>query len=341
MQNSTIRHDWTLAEIEAIYHQPLMHLLYQAQTIHRSQFNPNEVQAASLLSIQTGSCPEDCSYCPQSVHHQTDVEPEKMMDLDAVIAAAKKAKAMGATRFCMGSAVRKPTNRQLDAIIPMIHAVKALNLETCLTTGMLTETQAARLKVAELDYYNHNLDTSPEYYPEIITTRTYEDRLDTLATVQKAGLKVCCGGILGLGESLADRLSFLQQLTQLNPHPQSVPINQLIPTEGTPLANQEAVDPIEFVRVVATARILMPGAYIRLSGWRKVLSSETQTLCFFAGANSIFIGETLLTRKNSLPEEDQVLFNKLGLQLEMSPKYTEDVHRSIPTPITLSATTVS
>lgn len=337
MNNIHFRHDWTLSEIEAIYQQPLMDLLYQAHTIHREQFNPNAVQAASLISIRTGSCPEDCSYCPQSVHHQTDVEPEKMMGLEAVIAAAKKAKAMGATRFCMGSAVRKPTNRQIDAIIPMIQAVNALNLETCLTTGMLTEDQAEKLKLADLDYYNHNLDTSPEYYPEIITTRTYNDRLETLAVLQKVGIKVCCGGILGLGETLADRFSFLQQLSQLNPHPQSVPINQLIPTEGTPLANQKTVDPIEFVRIIATARILMPGAYVRLSGWRKVLSDETQALCFFAGANSIFIGETLFTRKNALPEADQQLFEKLGLQLELSPKYSEDNQRTIPTPVAICA----
>ncbi len=298
---------------------PFNDLLFQAHGVHRRHHDPNRIQASTLLSIKTGACPEDCAYCPQSVHHQTPVERERLLSLDEVLTGARAAKQGGATRFCMGAAWRNPSDRNLDRVIAMVEAVKAEGLETCVTLGMLTAVQAGRLRQAGLDYYNHNLDTSPEFYGEIISTRVYQDRLDTLEHVRRAGIKVCCGGILGMGESRRDRARLLEQLANLPTPPESVPINMLVQVEGTPLTGQEALDPLEFIRIVAVARILMPRSQLRLSAGREQMSDETQALCFFAGANSIFFGERLLTTANPARSHDLQLLDRLGLRLEEAP----------------------
>lgn len=305
---------WTKAQVEQIYNKPFLTLLDEARAIQLAHHKPNEIEMATLLSIKTGACPEDCGYCSQSGHHQTTIEKEKLMSVEAVLEKAKSAKASGARRFCMGAAWRNPPEKALPLLKEMIEQVKALGLETCMTLGMLNEHQVQALKEAGLDYYNHNLDTSPEYYEKVVTTRSYQDRLNTLALVQSSGIKVCCGGILGLGETRDDRISFLTTLANLSPAPESVPINHLVPIEGTPLANEKAVDAIEFVRTIATARILMPQSVIRLSAGRMQMSDELQALCFFAGANSIFLGNKLLTTDNPTASEDELLFKKLGLK---------------------------
>jgi len=311
-----IRTDWTLDEVRTLFDAPFNDLLYRAHTIHRQCFNPNEVQISTLLSIKTGGCPEDCAYCPQSVHYGSDVDTHKLMDLEEVLAAARAARERGATRFCMGAAYRSPRSGQLERIGAMISAIHDLGMETCATLGMLSEEQAATLKQAGLDYYNHNLDTSERYYPQIISTRTYKDRLDTLAAVRGAGLKVCCGGIVGMGEEADDRAAMLQTLATLPEHPGSVPINLLVRVEGTPLAEAGALDPVEFVRTIAVARILMPRSHVRLSAGRTDMSDEMQTLCFFAGANSIFYGEKLLTTDNPAADRDMELLRRLGMRPE-------------------------
>ena len=311
-----IRHDWTLPEVQALFARPLLDLLLDAQRVHREHHAPNSVQMSTLLSIKTGACPEDCAYCPQSVRYDTGLEREALMEVAAVRERAERARAAGATRFCMGAAYRSPKGKELKVIAAMIREVRALGLETCATLGMLTAEQARELKDAGLDYYNHNLDTSPEFYGEIITTRTYQDRLDTLEAVRAADLKVCCGGILGMGESPADRARLLLTLANLPEHPESVPINQLVQVEGTPLAGAAALDPFEFVRAIAVARLLMPRSYVRLSAGRQDMSDELQALCFMAGANSIFYGERLLTTGNPDVERDRRLFERLGLKAE-------------------------
>jgi len=308
-----VRNDWSRAEVRALFEQPFNELLFQAHSTHRAHFDPNAVQVSTLLSIKTGGCPEDCSYCPQSVHHDTGLEAERLMDIEAVVTAARRAKAAGATRFCMGAAWRNPKGRNFERVLEMVERVRAEGLETCATLGMLDGEQAAALKQAGLDYYNHNLDTSPEFYGEIITTRTYDDRLDTLAHVREAGINVCCGGIVGLGEGREDRVSMLCELANLPEHPGSVPINRLVKVEGTPLDEQPDIEPLEFVRTLAVARILMPASYVRLSAGRTDMSDELQALCFFAGANSIFYGEKLLTTGNPDTARDDALFAKLGL----------------------------
>jgi biotin synthase len=308
-----VRHDWTRAEVRALFDLPFPDLMFQAQTVHRMHFDPRAVQISTLLSIKTGGCPEDCAYCPQSASHETDVAAEKLMSRDAVLEQAQAAKGAGASRFCMGAAWRSPKDRDLDQVCAMVEGVKALGLETCATLGMLTPVQAERLKTAGLDYYNHNLDTSPEYYGAIITTRTYQDRLDTLAHVRDAGIRVCCGGIVGMGESAEDRIGMIATLASLPVHPESVPINMLVRVAGTPLAQGEAIDPIDFVRTIAVARIAMPKSVVRLSAGREDMSTETQALCFLAGANSIFYGPKLLTTPNPAPDRDMHLLDRLGL----------------------------
>ncbi|MGD8547396.1 MAG: biotin synthase BioB, partial [Thiohalophilus sp.] len=305
---------WQVDEIDGLFNLPFNDLLFHAQQAHRHYFDPNQVQVSTLLSIKTGKCPEDCGYCPQSVRYETGLEVEPLMPLDEVVEAAKVAKEKGSSRFCMGAAWRSPKDRDLEPVIEMVKAVKELGLETCLTLGMLTESQTQQLKEAGLDYYNHNLDTSPEFYGEVITTRTYQDRLDTLERVREAGMHVCCGGILGMGESRHDRVRLLQQLANQPAHPESVPINMLVRVEGTPLADAGDFDHIEFVRSIAVARILMPRSYVRLSAGREEMSDEMQALCFLAGANSVFYGEKLLTTPNPGADHDQLLFNKLGIQ---------------------------
>jgi len=313
-QQSELRHDWRREEIAGLFDQSFADLLFLAQQIHRQRFDPNAVQVSTLLSIKTGKCPEDCAYCPQSVRFETELEPEPLMPLEEVIEAAQHARQSGASRFCMGAAWRSPKDRDLDKVVEMVEAVKSLGLETCLTLGMLNDKQAKRLKEAGLDYYNHNLDTSPEFYNDIITTRTYEDRLQTLQHVRSAGINVCCGGILGMGESRNDRVGLLQELANQQPHPESVPINMLVRVEGTPLQDASEFDPIEFVRTIAVARILMPQSYVRLSAGREEMSDEMQALCFLAGANSIFYGEKLLTTPNPAQGHDMELFGKLGIR---------------------------
>jgi biotin synthase len=307
------RHDWTRDEVAALLALPLPELIFRAQTVHRRHFDPTEVQISTLLSIKTGGCPEDCAYCPQSVHYDTGVAASKLMDTAAVLAAARDAKAAGASRFCMGAAWREPRDRDIDHVVTMVKGVKALGLETCVTLGMLEQRQARRLADAGLDYYNHNLDTSPEFYGAIITTRTYEDRLDTLARVRDAGIKVCCGGIVGLGETTADRAGLIATLASLPVHPESVPINALVRVEGTPLANAAAVDPIDLARTIAAARIVMPRSMVRLSAGREGMTDEAQALCFLAGANSIFYGARLLTTPNPAEDRDRRLLDRLGL----------------------------
>jgi len=308
-----VRHDWTRAEIGALFDLPFPELLFRAQSIHRQYFDPAEVQISTLLSIKTGGCPEDCAYCPQSARYNTGVNAEKLMALDAVLAEARAAKSAGASRFCMGAAWRSPKDRDLEQVCAMVGAVKGLGLETCATLGMLSAAQAHALKRAGLDYYNHNLDTSPEFYGEIITTRVYRDRLETLEHVRDAGINVCCGGIVGMGESRADRIGMIATLAALPVHPESVPINMLVRVAGTPLADQPPLDPFEFVRTIAVARITMPRSMVRLSAGREEMSEQTQALCFLAGANSIFYGPKLLTTANPERDRDRVLLDKLGL----------------------------
>jgi len=311
-----VRTDWTLEEARALFALPFNDLLFHAQRVHRLNFDPNRVQVSTLLSIKTGACPEDCAYCPQSVRYDTGVEREELLDLAEVLGAARTARDSGATRFCMGAAYRNPRPGQLERIKDMVREVRALGLETCATLGMLTPGQARELKEAGLDYYNHNLDTSEAFYGEIITTRTYQDRLDTLRAVRDAGLNVCCGGILGMGESELDRVQLLHTLATLPQHPESVPINQLVQVQGTPLAGLPPLDPLELVRTIATARLLMPKSYVRLSAGRTDMSDAVQALCFLAGANSIFHGEKLLTTPNPGRSRDQELFARLGIEPE-------------------------
>jgi biotin synthase len=312
------RHDWTRAQVRALFALPFPELMFRAQGVHRAHFDPTEVQISTLLSIKTGGCPEDCAYCPQSAKYDTGVKAEKLMRLDAVLAEARAAKAAGASRFCMGAAWREPKERDLDQVCEMVAGVRALGLETCATLGMLTAAQARRLKASGLDYYNHNLDTSPEYYGEIITTRTYQERLDTLGHVREAGIHVCCGGIVGMGESEDDRIGMIVTLANLPVHPESVPINLLVRVAGTPLASGEQkaapLDPLDFVRTIAVARIVMPQSVVRLSAGREDMSEETQALCFLAGANSIFYGPKLLTTPNPERDRDLRLLDKLCLR---------------------------
>jgi biotin synthase len=308
-----VRHDWTRAEVRALFALPFPDLMFEAQRIHRLHFDPCEVQISTLLSIKTGGCPEDCAYCPQSIHYQTGVKAEKLMSLDAVLAEARAAKQAGAGRFCMGAAWRSPKDRDLEQVCAMVEGVKSLGLETCATLGMLTDAQAHRLKKAGLDYYNHNLDTSPEYYGQIISTRTYQDRLETLAHVRAAGIHVCCGGIVGMGEDLDDRIGMIATLASLPVHPESVPINMLVQVDGTPLATGKTLDPLDFVRTIAVARITMPKSMVRLSAGREDMSDETQALCLLAGANSIFYGPKLLTTPNPDQDHDTRLLGRLGM----------------------------
>ena len=313
-----VRTDWTLDEARAIFAAPFSDLMFHAQRVHRENFAPNRVQVSTLLSIKTGACPEDCKYCPQSVRYDTGLEREELLELEAVVEAAQAAKANGATRFCMGAAYRSPKPKQLEQIKRMVREVRALGLETCATVGMLSPEQAHELKDAGLDYYNHNLDTSPEYYGEVITTRTYKDRLDTLQAVRDAGINVCCGGILGMGESEDDRVALLHTLATLPQHPESVPINQLVQVPGTPLHGLPELDPLDLVRAIATARLLMPKSYVRLSAGRTEMDDSVQALCFLAGANSIFYGDRLLTTPNPGRSHDEQLFARLGLETEAS-----------------------
>lgn len=312
-QVSDTRHDWTREEVLALFRQPFNDLLFQAQVVHRQHFNPNEVQLSTLLSIKTGACPEDCKYCPQSARYDTGLEKEQLMAVEQVIEEAKAAKATGATRFCMGAAWRSPKDRDLPAVAEMVREVKALGMETCMTLGMLKAEQAQMLADAGLDYYNHNLDTSPEYYGEIITTRTYEDRLNTLDNVRRAGMKVCAGGIVGMGEGDKDRAGLLMQLANLPQHPESVPINMLVKVAGTPLDQQEDLDPFEFIRTIAVARIMMPQSHVRLSAGREEMNDQMQALAFMAGANSIFYCDKLLTTPNPKANRDMQLLERLGI----------------------------
>ena len=309
-----LRHDWSVAEVEALFALPFNDLIYRAQTAHRQRFDANEVQMSTLLSIKTGGCAEDCAYCPQAAQYQTGVEADKLMSVAKVVAEAKAAKDGGASRYCMGAAWRELKDRDVAAICDIVKGVKDLGLETCMTLGMLTETQADALADAGLDYYNHNIDTSPEFYGEIITTRTYDDRLQTLDRVRSAGMKVCCGGIVGLGEGRRDRAGMLVTLANMAEHPESVPINMLVQVEGTPLHGTDALDPLEFVRTIAVARIMMPASMVRLSAGRETMSDEVQALAFLAGANSIFCGPKLLTTANPTQPRDEMLFDKLGLK---------------------------
>ncbi|MAL97507.1 MAG: biotin synthase BioB [Alteromonadaceae bacterium] len=321
-----LRHDWTMAEVRELLALPFNDLLFRAQTVHRQNFDPNEVQVSTLLSIKTGACPEDCKYCPQSGHYNTGLEKEKLLEIQKVISEARNAKEKGASRFCMGAAWRSPTAKDLPYVLDMVREVKSLGLETCMTLGMLTGEQASALAEAGLDYYNHNLDTSAEYYDQIITTRTYSDRLRTLAHVRDAGMKVCCGGIMGMGESEDDRAGLLVQLANLPKHPESVPINMLVKVEGTPLADEADLEPFDFVRTVAVARILMPQSHVRLSAGREDMNEQMQALCFFAGANSIFYGEKLLTTANPEADRDRQLFQKLGIRPEQREQTQPEAH---------------
>lgn len=322
-QAFNLRHDWRLEEVKSLFNQPFNDLLFQAQTVHRKHHNPNKMQLSTLLSIKTGACPEDCKYCPQSGRYNTNLKKEKLAAIEQVLTEAKKAKAGGASRFCMGAAWRNPPKKHIPALAAMIKGVRNLGLETCMTLGMLDQEQAKALADAGLDYYNHNLDTSPDFYDKIITTRTYSDRLATLANVREAGMKVCCGGILGLGESIEDRFQLLLTLANFSEHPESVPINILVPIPGTPLENAKPLDNIAFIRTVAVARIMMPKSYIRFSAGRETLNNEMHMLCYLAGINSIFIGEKLLTTPNPDQNRDYQLFAKLGIQPDKSTTKTK------------------
>lgn len=317
MQEKTaIRHDWTEAEVRALFELPFNDLMFQAQTVHRQYFNPNEVQVSTLLSIKTGACPEDCKYCPQSAHYSTGLEKERLLEVERVVEKAKQAKASGSSRFCMGAAWKHPHERDMPYVLDMVRQVKELGLETCMTLGMLDQDKADRLADAGLDYYNHNLDTSPEYYDKIITTRTYQDRLDTLQHVRDSGMKICSGGILGMGETATDRIGLLRQLANMPVQPESVPINMLVKVEGTPLENAEDLDNLDFLRSIAVARIMMPASHVRLSAGRESMSDEMQAMAFMAGANSIFYGECLLTTPNPETHRDLQLFKRLGINPE-------------------------
>lgn len=311
-----MRYDWTVEEIAALFDLPFNDLMFQAQQAHRANFDANEVQLSTLLSIKTGGCPEDCKYCPQSSRYNTDVESELLMKKEDVMKAARAAKQQGASRFCMGAAWREPKGRAFDLVLDMIREVKDMDMEACATLGMLDAEQARKLKDAGLDYYNHNLDTDPEYYKEIISTRTYADRLDTLKNVRAEGMSVCCGGIVGMGESVKNRAGMIAQLARMNPHPESVPVNMLVKVEGTPMQELDDLDNFDFIRTLAVARITMPSSHVRLSAGREVMSEEMQSLCFLAGANSIFYGEKLLTTGNTEADQDQALFAKLGIRPE-------------------------
>ena len=310
---TALRHDWTRQDAQDLYDAPFNDLLFLAHTVHRRHFDPNKVQKSRLLSIKTGGCPEDCGYCSQSAHHPTGLTATKLMEVERVLAEARRARDAGATRYCMGAAWRSPKDRDMDTVVAMVRGVRAMGMETCMTLGMLSVEDVLRLKDAGLDYYNHNIDTSERYYDKIITTRSFADRLDTLARVREAGIKVCAGGIVGMGEEAADRVDMLVTLANLPQHPESVPINMLIPIEGTPLGDIERLDPIAFVRTIALARIMMPISYVRLSAGRTEMTEEMQALCFFAGANSVFVGECLLTADNPGDDADSVLFAKLGI----------------------------
>ncbi|MGM1051848.1 MAG: biotin synthase BioB [Pseudomonadota bacterium] len=323
------RHDWRLDEIEALFALPFNDLLFRAQQVHRAHFDPNAVQVSTLLSIKTGACPEDCKYCPQSGHYSTGLGKEKLLEIEKVVEQALAAREAGASRFCMGAAWKSPREKDLGAVLEMVRRVKALGLETCMTLGMVDNDQAGRLAEAGLDYYNHNLDTSPEFYGEIITTRTYADRLATLGHVREAGMKVCSGGILGMGEAPRDRAALLQQLVRLEPHPESVPINMLVKVPGTPLEHGEDLDPIEFIRAIAVARILMPTSHVRLSAGREQMNESTQALALMAGANSIFYGERLLTTANPQAALDRALFAKLGLHPERRDTCVDDARAQV------------
>lgn len=316
MQQPEIRHDWRREEIHALYNLPLMDLVFQAQSMHRQFFDPNSIQLSTLMSIKTGACPEDCKYCPQSGHYNTGLQKEKLLAVERVVEQARAARDHGAGRFCMGAAWKEPTERDFPLVLEMVRQVRALGLETCMTLGALSTDQARALAEAGLDYYNHNLDTSPEYYGEIITTRSYQDRLQTLTHVRDAGMKVCCGGIVGMGEDESDRIGLLQQLANMPVHPESVPINSLVRVKGTPLENVDDIDAFDFIRTIAVARLIMPRSYVRLSAGRQQMNDQMQALCFLAGANSIFYGEKLLT--TPLPEQgrDQLLFDRLGLRAQ-------------------------
>lgn len=325
---AVVRHDWTYDEVNALFTLPFNDLMFQAQVVHRQHFDANTVQVSTLLSIKTGACPEDCAYCPQSNRYDTGLEKEQLMELERVIAEAKAAKESGATRFCMGAAWRSPKQKDLNVCVEMVKEVKSLGMETCMTLGMLKPEQAGQLADAGLDYYNHNLDTSPEYYKDIITTRTYADRLDTLSNVRDAGIKVCCGGIVGMGEEQDDRIGLLLQLANMAEHPESVPINMLVKVDGTPLETQGDIDPFEFVRMIAVARIIMPLSHVRLSAGREDMNEQMQAMAFMAGANSIFYGEKLLTTPNPEANKDMALFRKLGInaesyQTEVTPEQEE------------------
>jgi biotin synthase len=327
-----IRHDWSREEVAALFALPFNELLHRAHTVHRAHHDPNAVQVSTLLSIKTGGCPEDCAYCPQAARYATGVQAQKLMSVEAVVARAQAARDAGASRFCMGAAWRSPKDRDVAKVAEIVAAVKALGLETCATLGMLSGAQAATLKQAGLDYYNHNLDTAPEFYGQIIHTRQYQDRLDTLGHVREAGLKTCCGGIVGMGETRAQRAGLLQALANLPEHPESVPINQLVQVEGTPLAGTEALDPFEFVRTIAVARLLMPRSMVRLSAGRQQMDDAVQALCFFAGANSIFYGEKLLTTGNPDVEHDRALFRRLDLHPLEVAEASGTVHADILEP---------
>src|SRR3989338_7697044 len=323
-----LRHDWSLPEVRALFEQPFNDLLFQAQTVHRGHFDANRVQVSTLLSIKTGACPEDCKYCPQSGHYNTGLEKEKLMEVQKVLDEAANAKAIGATRFCMGAAWKHPSATDMPYVLKMVEGVKALGLETCMTLGKLDKEQTTALAEAGLDYYNHNLDTSPEFYGSIITTRTYGERLQTLAYVRDAGMKICSGGILGMGESLDDRANLLIQLANLPEHPESVPINMLVKVQGTPLADEQDVDPLDFIRMLAVARIMMPQSHVRLSAGREAMNEQMQALAFFAGANSIFYGEKLLTTANPQANQDMQLFARLGIKPEEREEHADEVHQA-------------
>ena len=324
----TTYHHWQHDDVQALFDLPFNDLLFKAQSIHRQNFDANRVQVSTLLSIKTGACPEDCKYCPQSGHYNTGLEKEKLMEVQKVLQEAERAKSLGSTRFCMGAAWKHPSAKDMPYVLKMVEGVKALGLETCMTLGKLTQEQTTALAEAGLDYYNHNLDTSPEFYGNIITTRTYSDRLETLSHVREAGMKICSGGILGLGESLNDRIGLLRQLANLPEHPESVPINMLVKVEGTPLENEQEVDPFDFIRMLAVARIMMPKSHVRLSAGREQMNEQTQALAFLAGANSIFYGEKLLTTGNPQADKDQQLFERLGIQPEQGEARSDDAQQA-------------
>lgn len=328
MTSNKVRHDWRLDEVMDLLAMPFNDLIFKAQTVHRQYFDANQIQVSTLLSIKTGACPEDCKYCPQSGHYDTGLDKEKLLEVQKVLEEAKAAKEIGSTRFCMGAAWKHPTAKDMPYVLEMVKGVKALGLETCMTLGRLTQEQATQLAHAGLDYYNHNLDTSPDFYTNIITTRTYSERLQTLAYVREAGMKICSGGILGMGESLKDRANLLIQLANLPEHPESVPINNLVKVKGTPLENAEEIDPFDFIRMLAVARIMMPKSHVRLSAGREQMNEQMQALAFLAGANSIFYGDRLLTTSNPQTIKDQALFAKLGIKPEARQDHADEVHQA-------------